>query len=134
MKRKIFLFSMARVALMLSLLLPVSVMYAQNQPIYSAPSPEIANLGLYGQIPVSHFTGVPDISIPLHEVKVGSFSLPIAASYHTAAVKPNITPGPLGLGWSIIAGGYITRTVRGVYDEKWTVKEEHMVSMPMRRK
>lgn len=118
MKRKIFLFSMARVALMLSLLLPVSVMYAQNQPIYSVPSPEISSLGLYGQIPISHFTGVPDISIPLYEVKVGGFSLPIAVSYHTASVKPNITPGPLGLGWNLIAGGYITRTVRGVYDEK----------------
>ena len=69
---------------MLFLQLPVSILYAQNQPIYSVPSPEISSLGLYGQIPVSHFTGVPDISIPLYEVKVGGFSLPIAVSYHTA--------------------------------------------------
>ena len=91
---------------------------ADNQPIYNVPSPEVANLGMYGQVPVSYYTGVPDISVPLYEVKVGNFSMPITASYHIGSVKPNQTPGPLGLGWSLMAGGFITRTVRGLYDEK----------------
>ena len=91
---------------------------ADNQPIYNVPSPEVANLGMYGQVPVSYYTGVPDISVPLYEVKVGNFSMPITASYHIGSVKPNQTPGPLGLGWNLMAGGYITRTVRGIYDEK----------------
>ncbi len=118
MRKKTFLSSIAGVAFVPFLLLPISITCAQNQPIHSVPSPEIASLGLYGQIPVSHFTGVADISIPLYDVKVGNFSLPLSFCYHTASVKPNITPGPLGLGWSLMAGGYITRTVRGVYDEK----------------
>lgn len=86
-------------------------------PLYNIPSPEVANLGLYGQVPVSHFTGVPNITIPIYDIEVGNVKMPIAASYHLGSVKPNSFPGPLSLGWNLIAGGYITRNVRGTYDE-----------------
>lgn len=111
--------SYARAFVLMPLLFLLSVTgKGQNQPVYNVPGPEIANLGLYGQVPVSYYTGVPDISVPLHEIKVGKFSMPITASYHVRSVKPNQTPGPLGLGWNLIAGGYITRNVRNIYDEK----------------
>lgn len=111
--------SYARASILMPLLFLLSITgKGQNQPVYNVPGPEIANLGLYGQVPVSYYTGVPDISVPLHEIKVGKFSMPITASYHVRSVKPNQTPGPLGLGWNLIAGGYITRTVRNIYDEK----------------
>lgn len=110
--------SYARAFVLMPLLFLLSVTgKGQNQPVYNVPGPEIANLGLYGQVPVSYYTGVPDISVPLHEIKVGKFSMPITASYHVRSVKPNQTPGPLGLGWNLIAGGYITRNVRGYCDE-----------------
>jgi YD repeat-containing protein len=108
--KKVFLF-------LLACCWSVAVLDAQSQQVYNVPSPEVANLGLYGQVPVSYYTGVPDISVPLYEVKVGNFSMPITASYHIGSVKPNQTPGPLGLGWSLIAGGYITRSVRLDPDE-----------------
>lgn len=92
--------------------------FGQLTPVYNVPSPEVANLGMYGNVPVSLFTGTPDINIPLYEMKVGKYSLPITARYHTASVKPHAQPGPLGLGWSLMAGGYITRSVRFIYDEK----------------
>ena len=104
------------IAVMLLLVLSVHAI-AQVEPQYNVPSPEVASLGVYGQIPVSNFTGVPEISVPLYEVEVGSYKLPITASYHINSVKPNSIPGPLGMGWNLIAGGYITRHVRGVYDE-----------------
>lgn len=90
----------------------------QNMPIKNVPSPEIAGLGQYGVVPVSLFTGTPNISVPLYEVKTGNYSFPISANYHLASVKPNIQPGCLGLGWSLFADGYITRSVRGMYDEQ----------------
>jgi hypothetical protein len=89
-----------------------------QQPfIKNVPSPEIAGLGEFGTVPVSLYTGVPDISIPLHEMRAGNYTLPLSASYHLASVKPNSQPGCLGLGWNLMAGGYITRSVRGVMDE-----------------
>lgn len=92
---------------------------AQLQPVKNVPSPEIAGLGEYGKVPVSLFTGIPNISIPLYEVKVGNFSLPISASYHPSSVKANSPSGCLGLGWNLVAGGYITRKVNGILDEKY---------------
>lgn len=54
----------------------------QQIPIKNVPSPEIAGLGEYGKVPVSLYTGVPDISVPIYELKAGNYSLPLAASYH----------------------------------------------------
>lgn len=62
--------------------------YAQLNPVWNVQSPEVANLGTYGQIPVSQFTGVPNISIPVYTIKVGKYSFPISISYHLASVKP----------------------------------------------
>ena len=92
---------------------------SQMKPIYNVPGPEVANLGQYRTIPVDLFTGTPNISIPLYTIQFGDHSLPLSASYHIASVKPTTTPGCLGLGWALVAGGYISRTVRGgIYDEK----------------
>ena len=64
-------------------------MEAQTSPVYSVPSPEAANLGTYGSVPVSLFTGIPDISVPIHEMRVGSMTFPVSLRYHLASVKPN---------------------------------------------
>ena len=92
----------------------------QNVPVYNIPSPEVDSLGTFGTIPVGLFTGTPEISIPLYEVKAGDYTLPISATYHLSSVKPNTPGGPLGLGWNLEAGGFISRTVRFYPDEKKT--------------
>lgn len=91
---------------------------AQHLPVLNVPSPDVSGLGEYGRIPVGLYTGVPDISVPLHELKAGHYSFPLAAKYHLASVKPQVPEGCLGMGWSLHAGGYISRKVNGVYDEK----------------
>ena len=87
------------------------------QPVYSAPSPQAALLGEYGEVPVSHFTGTPDVSVPLFEIEAGDYKYPVGLSYHLASIKPNMQPGLVGLGW-LLTDACISRTVRGVYDEK----------------
>lgn len=93
-------------------------LFAQLTPVRNAPSPEVSSLGTFGEIPVGMFTGQPDISIPLYELKDGSISIPVVASYSLASVKPENQGSPMGLGWNLCCGGYITRTVRGVKDER----------------
>jgi hypothetical protein len=81
------------------------------------PGPNAASLGLFGQIPVSHFTGIADINIPLYTIQMKEIQLPLVLRYHVGSIKPDIVPGWTGLGWALEAGGSITRIVHGRKDE-----------------
>lgn len=94
----------------LFLLLPL---ISPSQIIQSVPSPTAVNLGTYGEVPVSHYTGTPNISIPIYELKGKNITLPISLTYHPAGIRPEIHPSPTGLGWTLQAGGVITRTIIG---------------------
>lgn len=84
----------------------------------SIASPTAASLGKYGDIPVSNFTGIPNISIPIYTVKSGSLELPISLSYHAGGLKVQEQAGWVGAGWTLNAGGVITRTVVGAPDDR----------------
>lgn len=86
-------------------------------PIPAAPSANAMNLGIFGQIPVSHHTGVPDINIPVYTVNAGKISLPVSLNYHAGGVKIEVHPSWVGLGWSLNAGGVITRIQKGIRDD-----------------
>lgn len=69
----------------------------------------------FEEVPVSYYTGIPDISIPLFNIPTGNSKVPvnIQLKYHSLNAKPDDKAGETGLGWSMIAGGTISRTVRG---------------------
>ena len=81
------------------------------------PPPNAAALGKYTDVPISHFTGVPSINIPIYTVQEGPLSLPISLNYHASGLKVAETSSWVGMGWSLNAGGMITRTVLGIADE-----------------
>ncbi|MEZ4824832.1 MAG: hypothetical protein R3C61_00845 [Bacteroidia bacterium] len=93
--------------------------YAQENymPELIPPSPTAAALGKYGEIPVSQYTGIPSINIPLWDISVRDITLPVSLSYHAGGIKVEEIAPWTGLGWSLNAGGVITRTVRGLPDE-----------------
>jgi hypothetical protein len=53
-----------------------------------------------------------NISIPLYELNEGRISVPISLSYHAGGIRVAEEASWVGLGWSLNAGGVITRTVR----------------------
>ncbi|TAK32702.1 MAG: type IV secretion protein Rhs, partial [Saprospiraceae bacterium] len=81
------------------------------------PAPSAASLGKYGDIPVNYFTGLPSIDIPIYTIQEGPLSLPISLSYHASGIKVGEPASWVGAGWSLNAGGMITRTVLGLRDE-----------------
>jgi YD repeat-containing protein len=91
----------------------------KDQPV-NFPSPNAASFSVFGDIPVNQFTGIPDINIPLVTASEGDLQLPISLNYHPASVQVNSHPGWTGLGWSLLAGGAITRSQRGFCDEQKT--------------
>src|SRR5580704_2162967 len=79
----------------------------------SIASPTAASLGKFGDIPVSYHTGIPNISIPIYTVQAGALKLPISLSYHASGLKVQENASWVGAGWSLNAGGAITRSVVG---------------------
>ncbi|SHN28408.1 hypothetical protein SAMN05216524_108145 [Mucilaginibacter sp. OK098] len=82
-----------------------------------SPSPTAAGLGVYSNYPVADFTGTPKINIPLYEINEGGYKLPISFSYNASGIKVNDIASWVGLGWSLNAGGVITRNTMGGADD-----------------
>ncbi len=90
--------------------------YVPRNPTESL-SPNAKAFHRYGEIPVSLYTGTPNISIPLATLREGQLTLPVELSYHSGGIKVNEHPGWTGLGWNLSVGGVITREVRDIPDE-----------------
>lgn len=103
---------------------------AYNQKIVP-PSPTAAGLGKYGDIPVSTYTGIPNISIPLYEIKEKNLNIPISLNYHASGIKIEEEASWVGLGWSLLAGGVITRSVRGLDDLAVLGSGEYQTGYPI---
>lgn len=101
-----------------------TIFYGQDQngfdlPEVIPPSPTVANLMTFEEVPVDHYSGQPDISIPLYAKNLGfGIQMPLALRYNTMGVRINSRSGWAGTGWSLEAGGVISRTVRGTADEE----------------
>ena len=113
--------SIIRVFAAVFIFFSISAIQAQPNNKYvtgsTVPAPNAGALGKYADIPVSYFTGVPDISIPIYTVEEGPLQLPVSLSYHASGLKVGEMASWVGLGWSLNAGGVITRTVQGIPDE-----------------
>ncbi|MBE6262361.1 MAG: hypothetical protein E7104_00090 [Prevotella sp.] len=90
--------------------------HGQELP-YKMPTPTASNLGKFGIIPVSMYTGKADISIPIYQMKERGITLDINLRYDTSGLLVNQLPGWTGHGWSLMAGGSITRKTNGMDDE-----------------
>jgi hypothetical protein len=92
----------------------------KNIPNVIPPSPTVNSLMKFEEVPVSNYTGIPDITIPIANLPTGLSNVPISLSlkYHVNNAKSDSKAGEVGLGWSLMAGGTISRTVMGSPDEK----------------
>ncbi|MEW7289012.1 hypothetical protein [Aquimarina sp. 2304DJ70-9] len=81
-------------------------------------SPEATTLGKFGEIPVNMAMGVANQTIPIYTIKEGGYELPISLNYNYTGLLVDDIPGITGLGWSLSAGGIITRQLRGRPDEE----------------
>ena len=95
----------------------VDLSFAPTEMKMVGPSPEAARATKYSDYPVSYGLGLVDVNIPLYEVKSHSLTLPISLSYDSGGIRVDDFSGPVGLGWTLEAGGVITRSVSGEEDE-----------------
>jgi YD repeat-containing protein len=81
------------------------------------PSPNSAALGKFGEVPVDKSTGIPSISVPILDLNECGIDLNISLDYHAGGIRVQDEASWVGLGWSLNAGGVITRTMRGLPDD-----------------
>ena len=81
-------------------------------------SPEASMLFKFSDIPVSQYTGTPDVVIPIQKLSpFPNFNFDISLSYHGSGNKVNEIPSFVGLGWLLNAGGMISRKTMGLPDD-----------------
>lgn len=86
-------------------------------PAVNIVSPTASAIAKHVDFPVNLHTGVPDISIPIYTVKEGPLQIPISLSYHASGLKVMEPASWVGAGWSLNAGGVVSRNVKGLPDE-----------------
>ncbi|MCF8457026.1 MAG: hypothetical protein K9H62_13940 [Bacteroidales bacterium] len=94
-----------------------SFLLTTNTP--SNLTPDVAALMKFVDIPVGLYTGTPNITIPIHEISENGVTIPIQLQYHSNGIKVEQIASRVGLGWALIAGGNISRVVRGIPDERF---------------
>ncbi|MFC4231491.1 DUF5977 domain-containing protein [Parasediminibacterium paludis] len=82
--------------------------FAQNEELkvqnYHPVSPSAFSFLKYTEMPVSEYTGIPSISIPLYEISVDGIKIPIALDYHAAGIRVSQEASWVGLGWDMNFG------------------------------
>ncbi len=91
--------------------------WSQDLPKIAPPTPEAASLAKFGEIPVSHYTGLPSINIPFYTIQQDGVSIPIGLSYHARGMKVSEVASRTGQGWALNYGGSLSRQIRGKADE-----------------
>lgn len=83
-----------------------------TMPQFTPKAPNVAGLISAIDIPVSLYTGIPDISIPIYEIDAGEVKIPITLSYHASGIRVAQEASWVGLGWSLNVGGVVSRTIK----------------------
>ena len=80
-------------------------------------SPEAYSMIQYSSPQANLYRGEVSIDIPFYTYSDSDFEIPISFSYRSGGHQPNVPYGVMGLGWSLNAGGFISREIRGIADE-----------------
>lgn len=103
-----------RYCLTLSLLLVVTQAISQNNiklPVVIPASPEVTELSKAGALSAGLHTGSANVSIPLYSFSVNSLNFNIGLSYNSNGIRVDDVPSRVGLGWNLMAGGVVSRTI-----------------------
>ncbi len=105
-------------AFIIALLSTTQSLKAQTAFDKGIQSPTAASLGEYANEPISLYVGKMSKSVPIHSLVAGNYTLSVGLSYNYNGFKAEAIPSPAGMGWSLNAGGVITRTVQSIKDEE----------------
>lgn len=113
--------------------------FSQSEFNYEVCRPSINSeqFNIGASIETALSKGQPSIVIPLFELQGKGYNLPVSLVFYGGDVTCETEASTIGLGWSLMAGGCITTTVRGredsfittTSDAPWQFQEEYLSSM-----
>lgn len=87
--------------------------------INNIKSPQVTDFIRYGNIPIKKNVGELDLNIPLLSIPTQDGNdINISLAYNASGFIPSKKSGIVGFNWSLLAGGVITREVRGEADDQ----------------
>jgi len=104
-----------------------STLFAQGTPNgdefkkavdFLPPAPNAAAIAKAGIFSLNKNTGAPSVNVPLYTLKGRKLAVNVGLSYATNGIKVDEIASRVGMGWSLNAGGVVTRIVRGAPDER----------------
>lgn len=109
---------MTKIYISLSLLLSSLVFSQQKLEDVQIKSPQSYAFEKYGNVPINLYTGTLDLKIPIYSVPSGGGkNIDVFVSYDSSGFLPHKKADYAGMGWSLLAGGRITRSLNRMADE-----------------
>ena len=101
----------------LLLLLSSPILTSQELSDYAPKTPEAMAMDKFVDIPPGSYTGVAGYSIPLYNITVDGYTIPVTINYNGMGIKVNEVASSVGLGWALSVGGIsLSRQVVGEND------------------
>ena len=91
------------------------------------PSPEPASAVKYVDVPFNHSLGRAELDIKVYTVRGRELIIPIELLYSSGGIRLEEVAGVAGLGWTLSAGGCVTRTVVDMPDEFSSASFSHVL-------
>ena len=84
-----------------------------STPQITRPTPSVASMMNFVDVPVNLYTGIPDINIPLYNLPTRSkdINVNLSLNYHPSGISFLDKSSDVGLGWGMLADGVISRTI-----------------------
>lgn len=105
------------IGLLLLVFFVTGKIHAQQMIPGYIPTPNASDIGKYGDIPVSLYTGRHRVAIHILDMSTRGMDMNISLAYDPSGIMVNSLPGWTGHNWTLEAGGVIVRTMQGVWDE-----------------
>ncbi|SHI64858.1 RHS repeat domain-containing protein [Flavobacterium terrae] len=115
---------LSKVFILLILTLSIKTL-AQELPNIVPPSPEASQMLKAIETPVSHFSGLANISIPITTIKVDNIEIPIRLDYYSKGILVDEISSRIGAGWSLNYGGVVSRQIRDKADGYGILYNDH---------
>ena len=81
-----------------------------------APTPKALEMIRYGHLSSHLNGGTMEYNVPIYTLEDRDFTIPISLNYASGGFRPNQQTGEAGLGWTLLAGGAITREIVAIDD------------------